>query len=186
MAYKRKRVTKVAVDTSKTISQFGIQIPKIDYKVVADVSMQTAFSGRITPLPTVIVHYLRPAELIMFSVIIEDIIELGECKLTTNEFIVRMNTTAPTLYTAKSAMKKMGLIDVKKGADKKYRYTINWKAVNNLDKLTQNAPPSIMSYIRESTRTRILENLTEKDILRSYNEKVLPIEHDPREEETYD
>ena len=87
---RKRRVVKAVVNTATPISQLGIEVPQIDYKVVADVTMQKVFTGRITPIPTVLVHFLRPVELLFVSTIIEEIVLHGECTLTTMEFTQRV------------------------------------------------------------------------------------------------
>ena len=186
MAKKKKRIEKVVVDSSKTISQFGIQIPKINYKVIADVSMQTAFNGMITPIPTVLIHHLRPLEMLFVAVIIEDTIEHGECFLKQEEFAFRMGVTLPTISNTKSNLKKMGVITVERRSDKRYVYKINWEAVNNLDELMQNEPRAIMARVRHTSKKRKISNMDRSDIESAYTERILPPGHDPREEETYD
>lgn len=182
----RKRVTKMVVDTSKTISQYGIQIPKVNYKVIADITMQTAFKGRVTPIPTVLIHYLRTAEFQFISIIMEETIEHGECSLSIKDFNLRMGATNATIYNAKYSLRKMGLIFEERGSDKIIRYSINWNAVNNLERLTVNEPPAIMKLIRKASQKKLIEHLRFMDVKKSYTEKVLPYGHDPREEEMYD
>lgn len=181
-----KRITRVVVDTSQTISQMGIEIPQIDYKVIADVTMKEKFVGRVTPVPTVLIHYLRSVELKLIAIIIEETIKTGECKLTNDEFSQRLSCTIPTVYETKHKLKKMGLIQVEKWTDMRLRYYINWDAVNNLEKLTKDEPSAIMTFIRDASKTIRIEKLTRKDVEKSYTEKVLPPDHDPREEEMYD
>lgn len=186
MRGKRKRVEKVVVDTSKTVSQLGIQIPRIDYKVVADISMRTAFKGRITPVPTVLIHYLRPIEFQFVAIIIEETIETGECMLKNDDFALRLKVTNPTIYKTKYELRRLGLLIEEKAADRKYRYSIDWSVVDSLEKLTINEPKAIMRYLRSATQKRAIKNLTKEDIENAYTEKILPFEHDPREEEIYD
>jgi hypothetical protein len=186
MVKKKQRITKVVVDTSKTISQLGIQIPRIDYKVIADVTMQTAFNGMITPIPTVLIHHLRPLELLFVAVVIEDTIEHGECFLKHQDFADRMGVALPTVSATKSRLKKMEVITIEKRADSRYICKINWDAVNNLDQLMQKEPRAIMARVRNTSRKRKISNMTRSDIESAYTERVLPPDHDPREEETYD
>lgn len=186
MVIKRKGVIRKTIKTNIPISQLGIQIPQVDYKVIADITMRTEFTGRITPLPTVLIHYLRPNEFLMIATIMEDIINDGECALTSEGFMRRIGISAPTLYDTKSSLRKMGLIQEEHMSNWKYRYHINWKAVNNLEELTKDEPPEIMMLIRKATRKTVLENLKREDVESSYTEKVLPYGHDPREEEIYD
>ena len=181
-----KRITRVVVDTSKTISQMGIEIPQIDYKVIADVTMRRAFTGRVTPIPTVLIHYLRSIELKLVAIIIEETIRTGECKLTNEEISLRLKCTVPTVYETKHKLNKMGLIQSERWGDRRMRLYINWDAVNNLEKLTDGEPQAIMSNIRHASKTIRIEKLTRKDVEKSYSEKVLPPDHDPREEEIYD
>lgn len=183
---RKRRVVKAVVNTATPISQLGIEVPQIDYKVVADVTMQKVFTGRITPIPTVLVHFLRPVELLFVSTIIEEIVLHGECTLTTMEFTQRVGVAAPTIYIAKTSLRRMGLLQEERLTNKRYRYCINWVAVNKLESLTVNEPHAIMTLIRKATQKNVIENLTKDDVRKSYTERVLPLGHDPREEETYD
>lgn len=186
MVKKKQRIAQVVVDTSQTISQLGIQIPKIDYKVIADVTMQTAFNGMVTPIPTVLIHHLRPLELLFIAVVIEDTIEHGECFLKQEDFAARMGVALPTVSTTKSRLKKMEVITVRKRQDNRYVCAINWDAVNNLDKLMQKEPRAIMARVRNTSRKCKLSKMNRSDIEAAYTERILPPGHDPREEETYD
>ena len=80
----------------------------------------------------------------------------------------------------------MGLLQEERLTNKRYRYCINWVAVNKLESLTVNEPHAIMTLIRKATQKNVIENLTKDDVRKSYTERVLPLGHDPREEETYD
>lgn len=186
MVKKKQRVTKVVVDTSQTISQLGIQIPKIDYKVIADVTMQAAFSGMITPVPTVLIHHLKPLELLLVSVIIEETIEKGECNISQDELALRMGVSTNTVALTRSSLKKHDIITFERKRTSPSRYHINWEAVNNLDKLMRDQPRAIMARVRNTSKKRKISNMNQEDIDRAYNEKILPPNHDPREEEMYD
>jgi DNA-binding XRE family transcriptional regulator len=181
-----KRITKIAVDSSQTISQLGIQIPKIDYKVIADVTMQTAFNGMITPIPTVLIHHLKPIEFLLVAVIIEETVEKGECALSQIELADRMGVACQTAITAKSELIKQGLINYEKKRNHPSLFTINWDAVNSLDELMKDEPRAIMARVRKVTRKTKIKNLDKSDVQAAYTERILPLDHDPREEETYD
>ena len=181
-----KRITKIAVDSSQTISQLGIQIPKIDYKVIADVTMQTAFNGMITPVPTVLIHYLKPIEFLFVAVIIEETIEKGECALSHEELADRMGVSPQTTFTVKYDLVKQGLISYEKRRNSPSIFSINWDAVNSLDKLLKDEPRAIISRVGRVTRKTKIMNLDKSDVQAAYTERILPLDHDPREEETYD
>lgn len=189
MVKKKKPVThveKIVVDTSQTIAQLGIQIPKINYKVIADATMQTAFNGMITPIPTVLIHHLRPTELLLIAVIIEETIEKGECSISQSELCDRMGVEPPTVASTRNKLIKAGVIDFRRRKNCPSIYTINWGAVNKLDALMKNEPRAIMARIRKVTKKRKMENINKNDIKAAYTEKILPFDHDPREEEMYD
>lgn len=183
---KVQRVTQVLVDTTKSISELGIQIPRVEYKVSANVTTDMVFTGKITPLPTVLVHFLRPDELRYFSVVMEEILERGECILNTKQFSLKMSVSKPTVYECKRNLLKMGLLNEEKLSGNRRRLSVNWLAVNILDDLVDGEDNAIMSRIRKATQKVKIENMTRKDIERAYDERVLPPDHDPREEEIYD
>ena len=186
MVKKKERITKIIVDTSKTIAQLGIQIPKIDYKVIADVTMQTAFNGMVTPIPTVLIHHLRPVELLLIAVIIEETIEKGECYISQEELSNRMGVALPTVTLTRNKLKQQGLVTFEKRRLSPSKYEINWGAVNHLDNLMRNQPRAIMARVRKTSKKKKLCNMNQSDIENAYNEKILPPGHDPREEEMYD
>ena len=186
MVKKRKRVEKIVVDTSKPISQLGIQIPKIDYKVIADVTMQTAFKGMVTPIPTVLIHHLKPIELLLVAIIIEETVEKGECSISQEDLCDRIGVKNPTITQARKNLLKAELITFRKRKSIPSLYTINWDAVNSLDELMKNEPRAIMCRVRKVTRKQRVTKLDRSDIEAAYTQRILPYGHDPREEETYD
>ncbi len=179
-------IEKIIVDTSQTIAQLGIQVPKIDYKVIADVTMQTAFNGMVTPIPTVLIHHLRSIELLVVAVIIEETIEKGECVMSQPEMADRIGVKIPTIQSAKNRLIKSGVINYERRCHSSSIFTINWDAVNALDQLMQNEPRAIMARVRKVTKKCKLTSINKSDIEAAYTEKILPLDHDPREEETYD
>ena len=181
-----QRITKVIVDTSQSISQLGIQIPKVDYKIIADVTMQTAFDGMVTPIPTVLIHHLRPMELQLIAVIIEETIEKGECRLGQSDLADRMGVEIPTVSTARKKLVASGLVSFQKKRVAPSTYSINWDAVNHLDKLMRDEPRAIMARVKKVTKKHKVLNLDRSDVDAAFTEKILPVGHDPREEEMYD
>lgn len=186
MVKKKQRIEKIVVDTSQTIQQLGIQIPKINYKVIADATMQTAFNGMVTPIPTVLIHHLRPIELLLVAVIIEETIEKGECVITQNDLCDRIGVEPPTVSSARLRLIRAGIIDYQRKTHAPSVYTINWDAVNNLDKLMSGQPRAMMARVRKVTKKRKIANLDQSDLDAAYTQRILPPGHDPREEETYD
>lgn len=186
MPRKKQHVTEVVVDTSKTVSQFGIQIPQINYKAIADVSMQIAFEGMVTPIPTVLIHHLTPNEFLFVAVIIEETIEKGECALTLMDIANRMGSNYNTAVYIKKRLQASGLINYEKRRLQPSIYSLNWETVNALDELMKDEPRAIMARVKKVTKKRKIKNLSKCDIEAAYTEKILPFNHDPREEEIYD
>lgn len=188
MVKKKKPVAhieKIVIDTSQTIAQLGIQVPKIDYKVIADITMQTAFSGLVTPIPTVLIHHLRPIEFLLVAVIIEETVDRGECVISQTDLADRIGVETHTVQHARHRLVKSGLITYERRKSVSI-YTINWEAVNKLDELMKDEPRAVMARVRKVTKKQKIMNLSKDDVNAAYTQRILPNGHDPREEETYD
>lgn len=166
----------------------GIVIPEIQYTVTAEVDMKTKFIGKITPMPTVLMHILTHLELKIIAIIMEETCREGKCVLLLKDFVKYLNHTQPAISTAMGALRKRGLLIESrngKNATKKIR-ALNFEAVQHLNDLVEGEDPGIYARIARATRKIDILHLTKEDIRNAYDNKVLPPDHDPAEEEEYD
>ena len=168
--------------------QQEIVMPKINYSVIATVDTEPKFTGEITPIPTILIHFLTHTELKIFSIILEDTYRKGQCCLTVQEIAVRIATTAATISTSLYRMRMRDLLlETPNGlrGSGKIR-SINFKALQYLNDLVDGEDPGIYSRIARATLKKSILSLTKEDIRNAYDNKVLPPDHDPAEEEEYD
>ena len=64
--------------------------------------------------------------------------------------------------------------------------SINYDAIQHLNDLVSIEDRGIYTRLRSKCKYRNIENITEKDLDESYDKYVLPVDHDPEEEEEYD
>lgn len=168
------------------IPKTDIKIPKLNYKVVVDdVSMQTAFTGNVIGLPTVLVFYLHASELKVVCVILQEIMERGACILTYQQLSKRLCISLPTLYQTMKNLKRMHIIDeLRKGW--KIRRWLDFQAIQHLNDLVDIEDRGIYPRLRRKCRNRNIGKITEDDVRSAYDQYVLPPDHDIEEEEEYD
>lgn len=166
-----------------------IKVPRVKYEVVAKIDMETAFTGEVTPIPTVLIHYLSHLELRIISVIMEDTYRYGECDQTVKELARRLCLTPPSVSHSLNSLRKRELMiespNGLRGAGRIRK--LNFKTIQHLCDLLEGEDPATYSRIGNAIRRKkSLMNVTKEDILKAYDKYVLPPEHDPAEEEEYD
>lgn len=164
-----------------------ILMPEITYTVVASAEMKPKFTGAITPLPTVLINFLTYNELKIMAIILEESYRTGRCALSVLEMATRIASTPPTVSSALASMRKRGLLlEVPSGIKAGRIRQINFKTIQHLNDLVEGEDPGVYARICKATRRTAIENLTKADIHKAYDNKVLPPDHDPAEEEEYD
>mgnify|MGYP003429678609 FL=1 len=169
----------------KRIQNMDIAIPQLEYKVVAQPILKTQFTGHVTVIPTVLIFYLNNQEFKVVATIIQETMENGVCILSAKQMSVRNSISMPTIYTVVHNLRKMGIIyEVREG--KNIKRAIDFKAVQHLNDLVSEQDRGIYKRLRSKVRQKNINNLTEDDLQKAYDKYVLPVEHDPEEEEEYD
>lgn len=163
----------------------GISIPKIKYRVIAEAEDEEVFKGMVVPLPTVLIHFLMSNELKIVSAIIEDSIAEGDCALTYKELKLRLNISVPSIASAMKRLRLMGIVSEGHTKTTRVRH-IDYKVVQHLNDLVEGEAPGVMERIRNITRKHRIIDIKKADILKAYDERLLPPDHDPEEEEIYD
>jgi len=182
---KPKPIT-IKFDPRKKIQD--IVMPEFKYVVMAEVEMKPQFTGEITPMPTVMLFFLSQLELKVFSIILEDYYRKGTCDMTIKQMSVKILRNFPCISRVLGSLRQRGLLlEAPCGLPgaRKSRI-INFKAIQHLNDLVQDEDPGVYSRIRRATRKTNILNLTKEDIRNGYDNKVLPPDHDPEEEEEYD
>lgn len=169
----------------RRIQEMNIDIPKVEYKVVAQPILETQFTGHVTVIPTVLVFYLNNQEFKVVATIIQETMENGACTLNAKQFGVRNGISMPTLYTVIHRLRKMGII-YEQREGRSVKRAIDFNAVQHLNDLVSIEDRGIYIRLRKKLRNKNINNITEKDIERSHDKYVLPVNHDPEEEEEYD
>lgn len=183
----RKRKDKpqyVRVPADKNI-KMGIAVPKMEYRVVKDPVLETAFTGNVTVLPTVLLFYLKPGELRLVATIMQEIMEKGECILTTKQFCLRLQITLPTYRTYIHNLLKMHIVSQKRSGWQ-FNRSIDFDSVQHLDDLLNAEDRGVYVRLRKRCKNKNINNITQEDLGRIYDQYVLPPDHDPEEEEEYD
>lgn len=166
----------------------GIVLPKVKYQILATVEEEEVFQGMVLPIPKVLLYYLSHNELLLVSTILEETSERGACELSVKELAVRMSISIPTVSSSLYSLRKAGLLQEapngQRGAGRIRK--LNYKTIQHLNDLTEGEDAGIYTRIRKATRKIDIMHLTKDDIQNAYDNKVLPPNHDPAEEEEYD
>lgn len=166
----------------------GIILPKVKYQILATVEEEEVFQGMVLPIPKVLLYYLTHNELLLVSTILEETSEHGSCALSVKELAIRMSISIPTVSSSLYSLRKAGLLQEapngQRGAGRIRK--LNYKTIQHLNDLTEGEDAGIYIRIRKATRKTDIMHLTKDDIQNAYDNKVLPPDHDPAEEEEYD
>lgn len=178
-------INKVEKFYPNRIQKTDIKIPNFNYKVVAEVEEQTAFSGNVIVLPTVLLLYLRPNELRVAATILQEIMENGECLLTAQQFCIRLQLSLPTIHSTFTNLRKLHVMkETRKGW--KIKRKIDFEAVQHFNDLVAGEDRGIFPRLRNRCRLKNIAHITRKDVEMAYDKYVLPPDHDIEEEEEYD
>lgn len=162
-----------------------LKVPKIEYKVVAQPVLKTAFTGHVTAIPTVLIFYLNSIEFKVVATIIQETMETGMCILTAEQMATRLKSTKHTIYDTIYHLRKMGVIYQYKQGYKVVK-VIDFKAVQKLNDLLLYEDRGMYRRLRTKMRYRDINHITQDDLKKAYDLHVLPIDHDIEEEEEYD
>lgn len=162
-----------------------ISVPKLEYKVVAQPTLETQFVGNVTAIPTVFIHYLNQAELRTVAVILQETVEAGACALTMKQISVRLGMDLKRFYNEMHHLRRMGVI-IEHREEHSVIRAINFKAAQHLDDLLAEEDRGIYRRLRKKLRYKNISNITRDDLQKAYNKYVLPPNHDIEEEEEYD
>lgn len=166
----------------------NLVFPKIKYEISASVECETVFTGRILPIPKVLLFYLTHKELLIFVTIMEEVNKNGECELSVKEMAKKTKISIPTLSTCLYNMRKVGLLlerpNGHRGSGRIRR--INYQTVQHLNDLVEGEDLGVYVRIRKATRKTVIDNLTKSDIKGAYDNFVINPEDDPIEAEEYD
>lgn len=185
MKRRNERPPKELKVPKQRIQEMDIAIPKLEYKVVAQPILKTEFTGHVTVIPTVLIFYLNNQEFKVVATIIQETMENGACTLTAKQISIRNSISMPTIYTVIHNLRKMGIIYEKREGWNVKR-AIDFNAVQHLNDLVSVEDRGIYKRLRGKVHQKNINNLTEKDLQKAYDQYVLPVEHDPEEEEEYD
>lgn len=167
------------------IQKTDIKIPNFNYEVIATAEEKTTFTGHVTIIPTVLIFYLHAHELKVAATIMQEIMENGQCLLTTKQFCVRLKISIPTLYATMKHLRRLHVITEQRNGWKIQR-GIDFKAVQHLNDIVSIEDRGIYTRLRAKCKDKNIEHITKDDIKAVYDQYVLPPDHDIEEEEEYD
>lgn len=164
--------------------QRTIKIPKLEYKVVEQPTLKTAFTGSVMVIPTVLLFYLKPTELKVVAVIIRETMEKAACKLDLDQFAVRTNMVKGSVRLAIKCLNKMNIISQKRDG-RAYIRELRFDNIQRLDKLLEDENKAVSSRLRKFVKNKSLTKITKDDVARCYTNTLLPPD-DLEENEEYD
>lgn len=166
-------------------SDAPICIPKLEYKVVAQPVLKTAFTGRTIVMPIVLAFYLRDTEYKVVTVVLKETMDNGTCALNAKQFSTRLAYSLPNIYDTLYNLRRMGILYEYRSGRQVIR-AIDFDAVQHLNDLTVNEDDGICRRLRKRLKFKNINNITKDDLKRAYDRYVLPTDHDIEEEEEYD
>lgn len=181
---KSKPVKPLKVIPSR-VKMMDINVPQMEYRVVAQPILKTQFTGHVSVIPTVLIFYLSNQELKVVATIIQETMENAVCTLSAKQLSVRIGISMPSLYTTIYKLRKMGVIYEERHG-RHIKRAIDFNAVQHLNDLLNIEDRGIYKRLRGKLHNKNLNNITEQDLERAYDKYVLPVNHDPEEEEEYD
>lgn len=167
------------------IQNVALAIPKLEYKVVAQPILKTEFTGHVTTVPTVLIFYLNNLEFKIIATIIQETIECGVCLLNAKQFAVRLSTNTKRIYDELYKLRKMGLLYEDRQGRSVAR-AVDFKTVQHLNDLLGAEDRGVYRRLRNRMKLRNIRGITKEDLKLIYDKYVLPVDHDPEEEEEYD
>ena len=167
------------------IQNVAFAIPKLEYKVVAQPILKTAFTGHVTAIPTVLIFYLNTMEFKIVATIIQETMENGVCLLTVAQFAIRLKTSPPTIYDNLYKLRKMGVVYEDRQGRQVAR-AIDFNAVQHLNDILNIEDRGMYRRLRDKLKLKNINNIAKEDFNRVYDKHVLPADHDIEEEEEYD
>lgn len=181
----KERIPKKLSVHPQRIQNYALAIPKLEYKVVAQPVLKTAFTGHVTAVPTVLIFYLNPMEFKIVATIIQETMENGVCLLTSKQFGVRLKASRAMVYNNLYALRKMGVIYEERQGNHIAKI-LDFKAIQHLNDILSVEDRGIYIRLRKKMHSKNINNITEEDLERAYDRHVLPVIHDIEEEEEYD
>lgn len=182
---KREIIPKTLPVHPQRIQNVAFAIPKLEYKVVAQPIIKTAFTGHVTAIPTVLIFYLNQLEFKIVATVIQETMENGVCLLTAAQFATRLKSTPPAIYNNLHALRKMGIIYEDRQGWIVAR-AIDFNAVQHLNDILSEEDRGVYRRLRSKLKLKNINNITKGDLFRIYDKHVLPVDHDIEEEEEYD
>lgn len=167
------------------IQKQAIEAPTYKYEVVAQPILKTVFTGHVMAVPTVLMFFLRPSELKIAAIIIQENMESGDCVLTSKQFAIRLCTTCKNVYATMYTLRKLGVIYEKRFCNVVHR-AVDFSAVQHLNDLIEIEDRGIYTRLRHKTKLKNIKNITREDVQKCYDQYVLAVDHDIEEEEEYD
>lgn len=182
---KIRKIPKTLPVKPQRIQNISLAIPQVEYKVIAQPILETAFTGHVTAIPTVLIFYLNPLEFKIVAVILQETVESGICLLSAAQLASRLKINIKSVYDNTHALKKMGIIYEQRQGFTVVR-AIDFNAVQNLNDVLEEEDRGMYRRLRNKLRFKNINNITKEDLKRAYDKYVLPVDHDIEEEEEYD
>ena len=139
-----------------------IVLPHVEYRTITygDIKQKTAYSGRVIPIPFVLIEYLSYMELKLFALILDQIRTRTACYCSQREIAARLGYTEVAVCNASHNLVTMGFVTIIPKSRKRGKM-INWKAIEYLTRITENRKPGAARFLRDKVGNKNVMNLTE-------------------------
>lgn len=165
-----------------------LSTPKVRYEVMAIVEEEKVFTGDVVPVPRFMIYYLNKNELLVAISIMEDVRNYGECWMTYRNFAKRLKISITAFSNSLKNLRRLGIVKESAGRfrSRGVKLEVDYAALQHLNDLVEGENPDVFELIRKISRKTVIKNISKADILKAYNNNILPPDHDPAEEEEYD
>lgn len=187
-AVKRKRgeLENILVDVSRQGGRTVVRIPDVSYKLIAEVSVKPAYTGQIIPVPACMYSLLEPVEYYLFSRILKEITEHGECVKRRCELTKRGAPDNKYSYNTIGSLIDMGIVTCERADGGRYRWRIKFDDIEKFDSIVDGEGKLTIERLRKAASKKGIGKITKDDLIKIYDEYSLRTNHDAEDEEVYD
>lgn len=136
-----------------------IVLPKVEYKKYGDIKQKTVYTGRVIPIPYVLIEYLSYMELKVFAFILDQIRTHTACYCSQKEIAKRLGFTEVAVSHAANKLVQMNIVTIIPKSRKRGK-EINFDAIEYLTKLTENRAAGATHFLRQKIGTRDVMKIT--------------------------
>lgn len=180
---KRMKIRKVKQKMPIIEEEDEIKMPIIEYQTLVTVNEGKVFTGRTTPIPTVLFEYLASNELKVFSIILRQHRDHGCCIVKTTALARAIGITHISIANILTKLKNMGLVHYEVSRKRRNK-VIDWGTIEVLDQMSTNWKPGGLVALRRKLKDTNINKIV-PDMYRDIRAKY-EINNDQMENEEYD